>query len=229
MEKSLLIHVLVVNINGLKYTLPLLDDLSAQTSSFKLTVIDQGSTEPRTKEALSKIDGVIFNSTNRPLNYLWNEHADSCDSPYLCFLNNDLRIPKNFIANTVSILEYESTVGAVIHATNLPGCVESDKLVYEILPDGFMQGWDFTIRKKAFVPIPADLKTFGGDDWLFGNLQKNGWKVAVAFSSPIVHFYARSRRFYRGSREEEGKACLSYDLPKLHSPPPCSRRFPPGD
>jgi len=223
--EDVLIHVLVVNINGLKYTLPLLDDLYAQTCPFTLTVIDQASTEMGTREALAGVDQVIYNSVNRPLNYIWNDHADSNPYPYLCFLNNDLRIPRNFLADTLAIFEREKRVGAVVHATNHPDYVESSELVYQILPDGHMQGWDFTIRKIAYIPIPADLKTFGGDDWLFGQLQLAGWEVAAALSSPITHFYARSRKFYRGSRQEEGEACLRYGLPRLRRPF-CSRRFP---
>lgn len=219
------IHVLIVNINGLQYTLPLLDDLCAQTHLFDLTVIDQGSTEEGTREALSKVGNVIYNPDNRPLNYLWNEHTAASPHPYMCFLNNDLRIPNNFIADTVNILEQEATVGAVIHATNHPDFTQSKDLVYKILPPGYRQGHDFTIRKNAYIPIPPDLKTFGGDDWLFTKLQETDWKVAAALSSPIIHFHARSRKFYTGSRAEEGKAIVQHGLPKLRSPW-CSYRRP---
>lgn len=219
-----LIHVLVVNINRLKYTLPLLDNLDAQTHPFALTVVDQASTQRGTKEALIRGE-VIFNKENRPLNYIWNEHAESSSSPYLCFLNNDIKIPKNFIADTVQVLETDKTVGAVIHITNNKAFSESDTLKYEILPSGYMQGWDFTIRKEAFVPIPADLKMFAGDDWLFGHLQLAGWKVAIVFSSPIIHHNACSRKFYTGNRHEEREAFLKYGLPRLRSPH-CSKRWP---
>lgn len=220
-----LIHVLIVNINGLQYTLPLLDDLCAQTHLFDLTVIDQGSVEQGTREALAKVGNVIYNPDNRPLNYLWNEHVATSSHPYVCFLNNDLRIPNNFIADTVNILEQETTVGAVIHATNHPDFTPSKDLIYKILPPGTMQGHDFAIRKNAYVPIPPDLKTFGGDDWLFTKLEETGWKVAAALSSPIVHFHARSRKFYTGNRTEEGEATARHGLSRLRRPW-CSRRLP---
>ena len=79
-----MIHILVVNINNIKYTQDLISDLLKQTESFNLTIVDQGSTELNTKECLSSLDinntkcknlNVIYNKENVYLNKVWKDHS----------------------------------------------------------------------------------------------------------------------------------------------------------
>ena len=119
------IAVLVVNINNLAYTSNVINDLLVQDCEFKLTVVDQGSTEINTREYLDflcELDriNVIRNKTNVNLNTLWNKFYCETEEPYLCFLNNDVRVPRNFLKDTLDIFGKEKDVGATIHATNHP-------------------------------------------------------------------------------------------------------------
>lgn len=221
-------HIIIVNINGLSYTQPLVDCLNLQTVPFTATIYDQASNEPgiiKYLESLGAPFEVVFNESHVDLNKIWNHHYAVSDDPYLCFLNNDVVIPRNFVADTVAIFDAEPSVGCVIHSTNHPDFIKISPLWYEILSNPIVQGWDFTLRREAYTQIPDDLRTFGGDDFLFSNLYERGWKVAVALSSPIVHHYARSRKYYIGSRQEESEAYLRYGYPKLGRCP-FSRRFP---
>jgi len=199
------IHVQVVNINNLGYTKEVVNDILVQSCPYKLTVIDQGSTEAGTKEYLEFLDQlewieVIRNKENVNLNILWNRLYHNSDCEYICFLNNDVRIPSNFLKDTVEIFEREKGVGCVVHATNHPKYCAVKELEYVVLEDKFTQGWDFTMRREVYDPIPENIDTFGGDDWLFTRMYNKDWSAAVAISSPIIHYKAKSRKYFKGDR-----------------------------
>ena len=205
------LDILVVNINNLTLTQDLVKDVMAQDTQYLLTVVDQGSTEPGTTnwldiaETFSPRISIIRNDSNISLSRLWNNHYRSSQCKYLCFLNNDMRVPHNFVSDTVKIFEAESTVGAVVHTTNHPDFSEPTALEYVIYDSKFCQGWDFSIRKEAYTPVPDTIKTFGGDDYVYWHMYEAGWKAAVALSSPVTHFHAKSRQYYDGDREEDTK------------------------
>lgn len=214
------IAVLVVNINNLAYTRNVINDLLIQDCEFKLTVVDQGSTEINTREYLDflcELDrvNVIRNKTNVNLNTLWNKFYYGTKEPYLCFLNNDVRVPRNFLKDTLDIFGKEEDVGATIHATNHPNYQKTSNLRYVIFKGGIVQGWDFTIRREDYTMIPDDLKVFGGDDWLFVQMYRKARKVAMILSSPIIHYNARSRRYYNGNRREEINALMKHGIERL--------------
>jgi hypothetical protein len=210
-----IIHVLIVNLNNLFFTKDLLNDLSRQSYPFKLTLIDNCSEEEGTKEFFEELNyqfihkKILFD-VKVDLNRLWNGLFLSSDADYLCFLNNDIRIPSNFIEDTVNIFDKEPEVGIVVHATNHLDYQSVKDLEYRIMPYKFVQGWDFTVRAGSFSMIPDDLKVFGGDDYIFNHYYKMGWKAAVALSSPVIHFYGRSRKYFDGDRKEETENFQKY-------------------
>jgi hypothetical protein len=66
---------------------------------------------------------------------------------------------------------------------------------YEILERGkYRQGWDISIRKSVWTPIPDNLRIYCGDDFVFENMYKNGYDCAIATSSPIVHYLGQTRK-----------------------------------
>jgi GT2 family glycosyltransferase len=198
-------HILVININNLQYLKNLIQDLRKQTHPFKLTVVDQGSVEKGTYQYLRKImsissSNVILNEKNININKIWNNFYKNSTDELLCFLNNDIRVPTNFVSDTISIFLKEPLVGAVVHATNHPDYKRTSRLKYVVLNDEFAQGWDFTMLRSVYTPIPEELDTFGGDDWLYLNMYEKGYKTAVALSSPIIHYCAQSRKYFTGNK-----------------------------
>jgi len=191
--------IVVVNYNNLDYTINCVDDLRKQINQdFELWVIDQNSKEENTDDYLNKLYGenikVVRNSTNMDLNRVWNYFFDECKSEYLCFLNNDIRLTNNFTDDIIKIFGVEPSVGAVIHVTNnLKFTSPKYNLDYEILNPPLYQGWDFTLKREAFTRIPNTLRIFGGDDFVFGHLNKRGYKTALTYSSPIIHYKERTR------------------------------------
>lgn len=197
------IGVLVVNINNLDYTRGCIADLLKQTRPFDLTIIDQNSNEAGTKEYLNKIAKtynfkVVFNNENIDLNRIWNSFYLNNKNKYLCFLNNDVRLPDNFIADTIDIFEREDDVGCVVHATNHPNYSRKiNQLKYIVLDRKIKQGWDFTIRRSAYNIIPDELHVYCGDDYLFEMMYRSNLKTAFALSSPIIHYQGKSMKYLK--------------------------------
>lgn len=200
-------HVLVVNINNITYTKACVYDLLKQNIPFDLTIIDQGSTENNTKNVLIELHKefakrddctirIKFNGENRPLNHVWNDFYVNTTNEYLCFLNNDVRIPFNFLSDNEKIFNKEIDVGAVVHATNHPNYRHVlSKLHYDVVNDSYFQGWDFTFKRTAFTLLPKELKVYYGDDYLFEMLYKNKYKLAYALSSPMIHYCSKSAKY----------------------------------
>jgi hypothetical protein len=187
-------HLLVVSINNLRMTNNLVRDLSVQTHPYSLTLID--------------------NAGNEDLCRLWNKFFLETSDPHLCFLNNDVRVPPNFVADTMAVLGKEPSIGCIVHeAGDLVNYL--DNLEYRVPEKKFCQGWEFTIRREAYTVVPDNLKVFGGDDYIFSNLYLKGWRVAVITSSPIIHYNARSRKWYKYDRNEEMKNYLQYGYDPL--------------
>lgn len=195
-----MISCLIVNLNCLYHTTNLIKDLERQKlKNFDLVVVDQNSTEIGTDIFLNSLEfsgyTVIKHNYNKPLNKIWNEFVHDSKNPYCAFLNNDIRIPYNFLYDVCSIFDKELDVSCVIHPTNHGGWrTATNTLSYDVLDERTRQGWDFSFRKSEWVNIPECLDFYCGDDFIFENIYKNNKKVAVATSSPIIHLLSQTRK-----------------------------------
>ena len=193
------LSVIVVNLNQLLLTKKCVSDLLSQTNKdFDIHLFDQNSSEVGTTEFLNecRVNGinVYQNTENIPLNHIWNNFKSISESEYLCFLNNDTELSNRFVGDTIMVFENEPNVGTVIHTTNNPQYTETkDTLSYLILNPPFYQGWDFSIRRSILPLIPTDLSIFGGDDYIFAKIVHMGYKIAMVFSSPIIHHSRKTR------------------------------------
>jgi glycosyltransferase involved in cell wall biosynthesis len=199
------ISIVIVNKNCLSFTKDCIRDLKKQDcKDFDIHLIDNNSDEIGTRSFFMKSGAkTVYNDHNRPLNHIWNEYIKNTKTPYVCFLNNDVRIPSNFVSDTIKIFEKEPKVGVVNHPSNHPSFLIATpgKLSYEIVDQPYRQGWDFSFRKEAYVEIPSQIHFFCGDDFLYENLYKN-WKGAFATSSPMIHFQGKTRSVRRNSGKD---------------------------
>jgi glycosyltransferase involved in cell wall biosynthesis len=194
-----MISCLIVNFNCLEHTKNLVKDLKRQTyKDYELIIVDQNSVEPGTEAFLDQMmaegNVVIQNGFNKPLNAIWNEFTRMAKGDICSFLNNDIRIPLNFLSDTHQVFDAEPDVSCVIHPTNHKDwTVAKKKLSYVVLEERTRQGWDFSFRKSEWVDIPAVLDFYCGDDFIFENIYRNNKKVAFALSSPIIHLLSQTR------------------------------------
>lgn len=197
-----MITCLIVNLNCLNHVKNLINDLKKQTfKDFEIIMVDQNSIESGTKEYLESLKNnnnikIIYNDYNKPLNKIWNEVIKASETDYVAFLNNDIRIPSNFLHDTVDIFNKERDVSIVIHPTNHPSYRKAKKssTEYVILNECSRQGWDFSFRKRDWVDIPDCLDFYCGDDFIFENVYMRNKKVAMAISSPIIHLLSQTRK-----------------------------------
>jgi glycosyltransferase involved in cell wall biosynthesis len=210
MKNELTLRVLVVNLNNKEYTKDCINYLLTQDyNDFKITVIDQNSSELGTKESFNQFTDdrleIIYNNENKPLNSVWSSFAKENNEDILCFLNNDVIIPKNFIGDIINVFNREPNVGVVVHSTNHESfCTILDTTEYEVVEKNkFMQGWDYSIRRELFNEIPKELKTYCGDDYTFQNVYNNGHDVAYLTSSPMLHYEGQSKKFMKTSGVED--------------------------
>lgn len=214
-----MLDVVIININNKKYTMDVVIDLLRQdTKVFQLTVIDQNSSESGTDNFLEKLEDmnvrVQRNDDNVDLNRVWNRYADESTNELICFLNNDIRLPSNFVSDTLEVFRRESNVGIVVHSTNHDNYIEkSDSLEYILESGTFRQGWDFSIRKEIYTPIANEIRLYCGDDFLFEHCYRQNYDVAYVLSSPILHYCSKSTKFRKVSGKEDVKRYreLGYD------------------
>ena len=111
-------------------------------------------------------------------------------------MNNDIRIPSNFIYDTVNIFQINPEVDCVIHPTNHPehATATINALQYSLLTERTRQGWDFSVRNSSWVEIPKELEFYCGDDFIFENIYLRGNLVAMALGSPIIHLLSQTRK-----------------------------------
>jgi len=191
--------IVIVNRNQSAYTMQLLRDLALQdTDEFSILLVDNGSEPSQVedmREAAEMYDNVelVLNGYNRSLNHMWNEYSQRHE--YVCMLNNDVRVTPNFVSDTLEVLDKFPNVGLVSHVTNNPAYqgmhMRLNVMTTEV---PYRQGWDFTIRRKAFTEIPEQIKFFAGDNWIFQHLFDAGWCAAIVYSSPIIHYCAMTKR-----------------------------------
>jgi len=199
------ISVLVVNLNNLEFTKNCIKDLMLQDCDFNLTIIDQNSSEEGTLEYFSTLPSNINffrNETNVPLNHLWNFFVIKSETPYICLLNNDVRIAPNFLSSAIKVFEKEPNVGFVNHISNNKDYQEwSNELDYRIIEEPYRQGWDPIFRKECYNQIPNELSFFYGDDYIYSKIYSSGMKGAYIINSPMIHF-ERSTTVEKGGQRD---------------------------
>lgn len=213
------LHIVVVNYNNLGYTRDVVSDLIANKGVFDLTIVDQNSSEGGTKEYLDELTNswkserrvlnIVRNDANTPLNWVWNWFAErAVNAKYLGYLNNDIRLPRNFVSDTIEVFHREPNCGIVVHSTNILTSKVSEELSYMKLRGNHMQGWDFTIRKDIYNPIDRKYELFYGDNWVFSHVYEMGYDVFGCYSSPILHYASKTIKKmpdYHRKYENEGK------------------------
>lgn len=128
------------------------------------------------------------------VNEKWNYAIATLDKgvDLVAFLNDDILIKPWFFEAIVQVFK------KYLYITTVSPITTHDKDLFEtygrgepdLHPVGKPQGWAFVMRKTALdqmPPIPAELKTFFGDNWLGLGGQKFGHKWVIDRGNVIYH------------------------------------------
>lgn len=213
------VAICIVNLNCLQHTKNLIFDLDRQNFlDFTVNLYDQNSNEGGTEQFLRDMElrknyTIIRNNHNRPLNHIWNEFSGSASSEFICFLNNDIRITSNYLMDSISVLEKDSRVGIVIHATNNRQFTSASSPTRHALEMAdIKQGWEFMLRRSLWKHIPNELLFYCGDDFIFNNIRSLDKRIGVITSSPVIHKLSKTREAMGGEFIDKIKKIALSDI-----------------
>ncbi|MGJ5608765.1 glycosyltransferase family 2 protein [Micrococcus luteus] len=110
---------------------------------------------------------VLQQAENIYVNPAWNLGAREARGKYLAILNDDVLFePELLDAAADWLTDHRVGVIGAHPDAYLPGADASPRLGRRIVrrPNGF--GVVMFLRRDAYIPIPADLLVYGGDEWL---------------------------------------------------------------
>ena len=196
MENELMITVVVPVYNNMKITDEFLSRVCKNTVlPTEIILIDNGSTCKYFK-LVRKYKQLnithIRKKTNEGVNSAWNDGIRLCKTPYLSILNDDILLNKYFFQKVIDSMS-DPKIGIVVPLTvKSKKTIEKSSDVPVVLKKiKKREGWAFTIRKSVadqFDPIPKDLKTYCGDDYLFYNVRGLGYKIVKMSNNFIFHY-----------------------------------------
>jgi len=174
----------------------------------KVTVIDNtklgnfqfSTTKFKFKKIYSKTKMV-----NESLNVGFSNLDDNCD--LITVLNDDLILGNWFFQRLLeTFIKYPNC--AVACPTTCRHVTDLTKHSVRYAPMKKRQGWAFAIRKEILQkikPIPSELTTFHGDDWLWFHTHRLGHNWVIDLGNTIYHYVGVSiRRFgYRKLKRSE--------------------------
>jgi GT2 family glycosyltransferase len=135
--------IIIVNYNGLKITQDCLKTLLKNRDNFLEIILVDNDSHDGSKEyfaALSKkhrFIKVIFNSKNNGFAEANNQGYEIAKGKYICFLNNDTLVPRDFLLPMVSKLEENDRLAAVQPLILFPD-LTIDSVGSYMTPTGFL-------------------------------------------------------------------------------------------
>ncbi len=211
-RKNPKVSVIVLNWNGIKYTMPCIESLRKQSyRDFEIIVVDNGSTKDSSVERLKKIRGIklVLNSAN--LGFAGGNNSGvraSSATTYIALLNNDAVVPKDWLKEMVACMDRNAELGEAMSKV-YNRYSERD---YHFGSYGttthllFLALYDFPVSEKNYVPIfsasggamiyrrelveipfDSDYFIYHEDGYLGWLLRLKGYKVGVAPKAIVYH------------------------------------------
>lgn len=188
------ISVIIPVFNELELTANILKQVYENTYiPNEVILIDNGSTE-NIFGLLQKFPDVkyIRNKENIGVYPAWNQGFKLVQNEIITVLNNDVIITKHFFEKIFNAMQ-DKTVGICCPSTvqNKEQGIDNKEQVNLYVQEIGRQGWAFTIRKSVINTIgliPEALVFWYGDDWLFNNTRKAGYKVVQMVNNYCYHY-----------------------------------------
>lgn len=148
----------------------------------------------------------IITIANKLVNEAWNEWVSKSSWEYILIINDDIIIKEWCIEQMMRLLEY--------HTISCPYYSRKDDLATM-----FTWNWEnicwfcFMFKRKSvhkLFPIPAELKLWYWDNWLYHRANKDIWRWW------LIHHW-ESKTLYDKSRRERIQKILDWDSYIRHS------------
>ncbi len=190
---------LVVPIHGeLGATRRFLDSFIRQTKMCPLSFVDDRSPDDSVQWLRARGWTVEVPAERLWFNGIVNRAVETCDTPLLGLVNNDVVLGKWFVEYTVN--SFENTDYDILVPLTLPrgNAVLLDKQKrFRIGTLWRQQGWCMLFRTdslRRLPPIPDDLRLWYGDSWIFHHAWAAGMKTGVMLHNRILHERGRTIR-----------------------------------
>jgi len=214
-----MITVVIPTYNQITYTDQLLNNiLQNKVLPQKIILIDDCSIE-NIRNLVKKYKSLpieyIRHSSNKGVNYSWNEGMQKTTTPIVSVLNNDIIINKFFFKKIINAYNNNPNWGIVCPKTTKQS--KSVKLNIDepvnLQNMGKREGWAWTARMsfvKRIDPIPSFLKTYCGDDYVFFCARSLGYSALKMMNNVIYHYGGKTVRATKGERKRDKKKWLPY-------------------
>ena len=201
-------------LNQIKLVDQLLGCVAKNTVLPKVVIlIDDGSTE--------NIKGLVRKYKNLPIKYIrhekphgvnavWNEGMFRCKTSIYTNFNSDIIINRFFFQKIMEAFNSDHKKGIVCaNTTKRFGRVNKSKNeqpTFKLMKK--REGWAWSIRKEIIDkihPIPRQLITYCGDDYIFYCTKKLGYQTVKIMNNYIYHYGGASIFGMRGNWNFSGK------------------------
>ncbi|HFD2051431.1 glycosyltransferase family 2 protein [Clostridium perfringens] len=119
MNNEPLIYIIILNYNGYKYTLECIESLNnINYENYRIVVVDNNSTDNSIKLLKKNLKDCIILESKENLGYaggnnLGIKYAIKNKAEYICILNNDLVVSKNFLKDLLKDLDTNKNIGMI--------------------------------------------------------------------------------------------------------------------
>jgi N-acetylglucosaminyl-diphospho-decaprenol L-rhamnosyltransferase len=193
--------IIIPVLNQVHYTRTCLENLSADgITDAQILVVDNGSTDETAEFLATRPDvRVIRNDANHGCAAAWNQGVKSSPATWTVILNNDVLIPKDWLAGLRQFAEADGV--DVVSPASCEGPMDYDFAAHArqfmhtmagVKRRGIANGACFMVHRRVFDAIglfDADPRLGGyEDDEFFRRARQNGFRLAVTGRSFIHHF-----------------------------------------
>ena len=212
MPKKPAVSVIVLNWNGIRYTIPCLKSLKQQSyKDFEIVVVDNGSTKDDSVEVLKRTKGIklVLNSEN--LGFAGGNNVGvraSSATRYVAFLNNDTTVSKNWLRGLVWAMDRHPELGEAESKIYNRYYGKGYKFSYYGTPTHllFLTEYDFKVSERDYVPMfstsgaamiyrknlvdlpfDGDYFIYHEDSYLGWFLRLKGYKAGVIPGAKVYH------------------------------------------
>jgi len=216
-----MIKVVIPIYNQITYTDQLLNNiLQNKVLPQKIILIDDCSTE-NIRNLVKKYKSLpieyIKHSSNKSVNYSWNEGMQKTTTSIVSVLNNDIIINKFFFKKIIDAYNNNPNWGIVC-----PKTIKQSKSVKSSVDEpvilknmGKREGWAWSARMsfiKKIDPIPDFLRTYCGDDYVFFCARGLGYSALKMMNNVIYHYGGKTVKTTppKGERKREKKLWEPY-------------------